>query len=71
MKFIANNIEMVVDSFRIIQVNDNYIDQTCDVLVELKNDQSTLIEWFQGFKYENDSWTTDEIELFIHSNLDK
>ncbi len=71
MKFIANNIEMEVDSFNIVQVNDNYISQTCDVLVELKNDQSILMEWFQGFKYENDSWTTDEIMLFIHSKLEQ
>ena len=60
---------MEVKSFTVIQVNDNFNACQCDILVELRNENSVLIEWFYGFEYKNDSWETLDIHNFITEQL--
>lgn len=68
MKFIGENIEMVVDSFEIIQATDDF-NGGCSFLVRLINEKSTLVETIDGFTYENDKWETEDAERFITEKL--
>ena len=76
MVFRNGSLEMTVDEFTVMQIRDNLERKrkvaetsTCDLLVQMKNSNSTIVEEIKGFEYSGDSWEDEDIESFIVQHL--
>jgi len=70
MMYKKDHIEMIVDNYEILNVTDNF-DGTCDIIIKMTNDQTTLVETLIGFGYKDDKWETTDVEKFVNERLDK